>query len=129
MKRVQVGMLVTIIGNTSGHLIPTGTRARILEVASNGNFRLENQPHYWVAPADVEPASWTKEELLKERQELSSKLEDVSIRLQWMEENQASEIDEQEYKIFRALEIVQKTGDRLTAARQLARLFFEDSGV
>jgi hypothetical protein len=79
----------------------------------------------WILTSQVSKCGSTKADLTKEKDIIQKQIEEINSKLAFMNLNGLEEYDEEEYKIFHALEILDRTENRMEKAKQLAKLMRE----
>jgi hypothetical protein len=81
-----------------------------------------NMINNWIFHSDMEPASMTKANLEKERSDLEAKIAEVDLKLAFLQETGLTEYDPDEYKIHKALAVLDSTTDSIKRTKLLAKL-------
>lgn len=100
---------------------PTGFVAKDPETGYQGNKLIFSEVELVIGPE-------TKEDFEEEKERLECELEDINTKIQFMEENNLDEFDEDEYRIFKSLDVLDdKEKSRKDKAKELKRLLKNDS--
>ncbi len=119
-KKVKVGMKVKIIGgNGHHHSIPPGTITRI--ASKHGGDWMVDEGQY-LRSSMFEPAIRSKTEIQGEINSLQAEIKDLEDRLDFMKKSKNEEFDEDEFKCWKALRIVESSKDEFEKAQALAKL-------
>jgi hypothetical protein len=124
-KNYKKGDRVKVVGNTSGSNYAVG-RCYTVQSKSGSNYMLcdptTGLTGNWIMPADLALASVTRKALLEEKAELEGQINQICERLAYMETVGSDVFDEDEYKIHRAIGILDATKNPADRVKALAKL-------
>jgi predicted GNAT family acetyltransferase len=128
-QKFKPGDRVRIVDSHTGHTVPVGTTGRVVARAGGGYYTVvvnksQNLNFHY---KDLALAVYTAEELAAEKAKLLEAVEDINAKLAYLEKTGLSEFDEEEFKIHRAIELLDSTACPVERTRQLAKLLRGDS--
>lgn len=116
MKKFKVGSKVTIIADTVNHGIPLGGVYIIERVENNNRLFLTAYPGVYLTPRDVKAAFLTeediKEEISSEEAKIKNANDEIAIlksKLDYLSETKSKNFDENEFKAYHALKIIENS--------------------
>ena len=116
-----IGKTVKIVKNTSGHAIPIGTIGVIKTI--NANQHYINGHSSWFGINDFEITALTKKDIEEKIAELTQEISNLNTQKEFMEANSLEEFDENQYKVFKTLAIIeQKETTQLEKSKLIADL-------
>lgn len=123
-----VGKKVSIVANTVGHSCVIGDVVTITNTSGTGNnrnFRIKENNSYIrkedfvIMPSNL--ASITAE-LKKLKGEYKDKTDALQMRVNYLKETGADELDETEFQAYGILTIIERTDDKLAKAKLISKL-------
>ena len=94
----------------------------------NGKLTLYNGPQRWTDSYDpfengvFEKVEAAPEEMAKEKAELAARIVELDEKIRFCALSGSKKYNEKEHKIYKALQIMQNSGDVIQAAREIAKL-------
>ena len=129
MSKFKVGDRVEVVANTANHGVAIGTKSVICGLPpAHGAFRIKDH-NLNFNEHDLKLCHMTKEDLegdLKLAQEKAEKAQDdvemVEAKIAYMDETGSETFDENEFRCYEALKIIEGEDDRLAKAKAIAKL-------
>jgi hypothetical protein len=118
---------IKIVSNTCGHAAVVGAvytiRQQYMNGAIPGYYLTENGA--WVNETDIRPCPATRDEINKDMADLNAQVEALQAKIDFMDELNTDEYNEEEFKAFQVLKIVEgKKSMSLSAkAKAIAAIF------
>ncbi len=98
----NVGKKVTVLANQVG--VPVGTISKVVRMTGGGNnYVIEAYPNNSLLKSEIKIAPLTKEDIELEIAELNSEIVDLNLKKEFMNANNLTEFDENQYKVFKTL--------------------------
>lgn len=121
--RKLVGSTVRI--NSDGAGFTKGQQVKLVSYCHGTGpnaYYLTGTLSYYLYARQFDIAPITKEELNEERDDLMNQVSEINSKLSWMDEVGNKEYDEDEFRAWQALSIVDSATSKIEKARALAKL-------
>lgn len=119
------GKKVKVIKDSCRHMIPIGTIIT-LKTRYSGGTNLGYYHSYsssYISDSDYKLPSISKDEIKDEIEELEDEIFELKSRLAFLEETDSKEFDENEFKVYNTLKIIEKKGlSQIDKAKAIAKL-------
>lgn len=130
-QKYKEGDLFRVKSNTQGHNYVLGQIYRVVQrQPQGGGYYMGTDPNTgftgnWIFHTDMEPASLTVTELEKQKNELLAQVAALDEKLAYLRESGLDAYDPDEYKIHKALSVLDNTTDPRERTKALAKLIRE----
>ncbi len=128
---IKVGKVYEVISRTSGHNVPIGSKVTILQrsgggVAYGGTWTTKEFPAYGVIYGnDLKESSVTPADIKKDIKEKQEEIDDLKLKLKFIEENGLEEYDENVFKSFKVLQLLSTSKSDIEKAKIIAELIHQ----
>lgn len=119
-RKFKCGMKVRIKGNAANHNIDIGEI--VVLGRKNGMYFLVPEYGVNVMIQDIAPVALTKEEIEEEITRLQGEIATEKAKLSFMKKTKTKVFDENEFKVFTALQELKKSSSDIAKARAIAKL-------
>lgn len=132
MSEVKVGQKIKVTSNVSGHNYKIGSIYIVSgeNPGAPGHIQAKSlkkgRVGYWLQPGEYELISLNKADLEAEKIKLLEQVADLEEKLAYLSEHNLDELDVEQYRMFKALDVLDNTTDRLEKAKLLAKLLKND---
>ena len=114
------GDRVKIVKDTAGHGIEPGTFVTISY--RQGRMYFIEEYGMSINPCDAEKSALTMKELKKELKEAKAVVETINMKIKFMKANKLEEYDENQYKVYAALQALKGKTSDIEKAKLIADL-------
>lgn len=123
-SKFKIGDKVEVVNNTARHNQPIGSKGTVSETSYGENFQLEETGTLWYNHTDLKLITKFKKECIKNKINcLEKQLECWKNKLTWMEETGAEFFDEDEWKIYKAISVMEEQNvSRMDKAKEISKL-------
>lgn len=127
-QKFKTGELFRVKSNTQGHNYEIGKIYKVLQrQQGGGGYYMGTDPDTgftgaWIFHTDMESATLTKEDLLKQKADLEGQIKGICEKLAFLEESGLDAFDPDEYRVHKALAVLDQTTDTKERTKALAKL-------